>query len=170
MTPEDLVELRAIEELKYRYLRSVDLRLWDELAEVLAPEATASYGGGAHRATGREAIVGFLAEVMGSQQILTSHKCHHPEIILSQDRCTASGIWALDDVVINQERGVTIRGAAFYEDEYAKVDGRWYITRTGYKRVYEEVYPRSSVRGLTVTADFWATGGRSQLGGASSDG
>jgi len=32
MTPQDLVEIEAIKRLKYRYLRCLDLKLWDELA------------------------------------------------------------------------------------------------------------------------------------------
>ena len=31
MTPEDLVELELIKRLKYRYLRSIDQKLWDSL-------------------------------------------------------------------------------------------------------------------------------------------
>ena len=34
---------------------------------------------------------------------------------------------------------------------------------TGYKRTYEEIWPRSSIEGLKIVADFWATGGRSSL-------
>ena len=31
MTPDDLVEIHAIEQLKFRYLRFVDLKMWDEV-------------------------------------------------------------------------------------------------------------------------------------------
>ncbi len=164
MTPDDLVELRQIEELKYRYLRCVDLKLWDELADVLTHDARAEYGGGAYVFEGRDAILAFLDATMSSTRVLTSHKCHHPEITLGADRTTASGVWALDDIVIQQEFGMTIRGAAFYADTYVKVDGRWLIASTGYKRVYEELYPRSSVQGLRISAEYWATDGRSRIG------
>ena len=40
----DLVELEKIRRLKYRYLRCVDLKLWDEIAEVFTQDATADYG------------------------------------------------------------------------------------------------------------------------------
>lgn len=162
MTPEDLIRIREVEDLKYRYLRCVDLKLWDELAGLLTEDVEASYGGGAYTLQGRDRVVGFLRRVMGSTSILTSHKCHHPEIDFPEPDL-AHGVWALDDVVIQQEFGVTIRGAAFYDDLYRRIDGRWLIARTGYRRVYEELYPRSSVQGLSVTADFWATEGRSTL-------
>lgn len=165
LTPELLVEIRLVEELKYRYLRFLDLKRWDDLEELFLPDATASYGGGAYAFDGRAAIMEFLRRTMASEAILTSHKCHHPEITLDPDGATARGTWALDDVVVHQERGVTIRGAAFYSDVYRKVDGLWRIQSTGYTRVYEEVYPRTSLAGLRVTADHWATQGRSRLAG-----
>lgn len=170
MTPEDLVELRRIEELKYRYLRFVDLKRWEELESLFTPTARAEYGGGAYVFEDRDAIMDFLRATMSSAEVLTSHKCHHPEITLGPDRTEATAIWALDDVVVQQEVGVTIRGAAFYEDIYVKVDGDWLIAATGYKRVYEELYPRASVQGLSVTASYWATEGRSMLGTGRSGG
>ena len=39
----------------------------------------------------------------------------------------ATGTWALEDVVIHQDFGVTIHGASFYVDEYVKQDGVWLI-------------------------------------------
>lgn len=163
LTAELLVELRQVEELKYRYLRFVDLKRWDDLAELMLPDATASYGGGAYTFASREAIMDFLRRTMGSEAVLTSHKAHHPEIAIEPGGLVATGIWALDDVVVQQDYGYTIRGAAFYDDVYRKVDGRWLIQSTGYQRVYEEMYPRKSLEGLRVTAEYWATGGRSQL-------
>ena len=43
-----------------------------------------------------------------------------------------------------------------------KVDGRWGIQHTGYKRVYEEIQPRSP--DVRMTASWWGTDGRSSLG------
>ena len=37
-TPDRRDDIDAIKSLKYRYLRCVDLRLWDELAQTLAPD------------------------------------------------------------------------------------------------------------------------------------
>jgi hypothetical protein len=160
---DDLLALRAIETLKYRYLRCVDLRRWDELAETLVPDATASYGGGSMTCEGRDAIVDFLRERMPTE-VLSSHRCHHPEIdLLGPDEAT--GRWALDDVVIDQRFSVSVRGSAYYEDRYVRTDGGWRIAHTGYSRIYEEIVPRPPADdgGPTLTAHWWDTGGRSSL-------
>ena len=161
-TLEDLLDIHAIHQLKHRYLRCLDQKAWDDLATCFTEDATASYGGGAVELDGRDAILGFLTESMGSTGMLTSHRGTQPEIDLTGPG-TATGIWALEDVVIHQDFGVTIHGASFYEDRYVKVDGNWRICATGYKRTYEEIWPRASLEGLRLSADFWATGGRSDL-------
>lgn len=165
MTPEDLLEIWKIEQLKYRYLRCVDLKLWDELEGLFVPEARAHYGGGAYRFDDRDSIMQFLRATMSSTRVLSSHKCHHPEISLDPNGVAATGTWALDDVVIQQEVGMTIRGAAYYEDTYVKVGEDWFFESTGYRRVYEELYPRTSIEGLRISAEYWATDGRSKIGG-----
>jgi hypothetical protein len=161
-TLEDLLAVHAIQRLKHRYLRCLDQKKWDELATCFTDDATASYGGGNVELAGKEAILGFLRETMSSTGMLTSHRGSQPEIdLLGPDE--ASGIWALEDVVIHQDFGVTIHGASFYEDRYVRVDGTWFIASTGYKRTYEEIYPRASIEGLKISADFWKTDGRSKL-------
>jgi hypothetical protein len=162
MTPADLVEHEEIKRLKYKYLRCLDQKLWEEMRECFTEDAVAAYSGGKYAYEGREAILEFLRRAMGAETFLSSHRVHHPEIEL-RSASEASATWALEDVVIEEKWGVTIRGAAFYEDEYVKRDGRWRIRRTGYKRTYEEIQSRKDVPGLRLTASWWATGGRSEL-------
>lgn len=163
MTPDDLVEIHRIEQLKYRYARFLDQKRWDDLEALLTEDCTASYGGGAYRFDDRAGIMEFLRTSMGSTSMLSSHRVTQPEIELSRDG-TATGTWALQDVVVHLDFGVTIQGAAFYEDRYRLVDGEWRIAHTGYRRTYEELVPRASIEGLQVTAQWWATEGRSTLG------
>lgn len=162
MDADALVELEAIKQLKYRYVRCVDLKLFDELVDLFTPDAQASYGGGAYSFDGRDAILEFLRSKMGSESLLTSHKVHQPEIELTSPT-TATAIWALEDTVIATDWMITIRGAAFYFDEYVKTDGEWKIRKTGYKRVYEEMQARSDTPSLKLTASWWATDGRSEI-------
>ncbi len=160
MTPDDLVEIHRIEQLKYQYTRFIDLKMWDDLEPLFTPDATASYGGGAYVFTGRDDIMAFLRGAMSRTGMLTSHKCHHPEISLTTGE-TATGIWALEDRVVDKDNGVTISGAAYYSDEYVKVGGEWRFSHTGYRRVFEEIQPRPD--DLTITADWWATDGKSAI-------
>jgi SnoaL-like domain len=164
VTPEDLVEIELIKRLKYKYMRCLDQKLWDVVGECFTPDATASYSGGVYAFEGREAILEFLRTSMGSTTMLTSHRCHHPEIDLDADRLGANGTWAFEDVVILTDFGVTVQGAAFYTDRYVKEGGAWRIAHTGYRRTYEELVPRAAIAGLKVTADWWETEGRSSLG------
>lgn len=162
MTADDLMTIERIKRLKYRYLRCLDQKLWDELATCFTDDAEASYSGGRYHFEGREAILDFLVRSMSAETFLSSHRVHHPEIDLTGPT-SARGTWALDDVVIETAWDITIRGAAFYEDEYVLHDDTWLIARTGYRRTFEEIQPRASVEGLQLTANWFVDGGRSSL-------
>ncbi len=162
MTPEDLVDLELIKRLKYRYLRYLDQKLFDEMREVLTPDVTARYSGGHYSFDGADAVIEFLKESMGSETFLSSHRCHHPEIDLTGPD-SATGIWALEDTVIISDLDISLRGAAFYSDEYVRTADGWRISHTGYKRTFEEMHPRGSVAGLQLTASWWGTDGQSSL-------
>jgi hypothetical protein len=140
----------AIERLKYRYLRSLDLKLWDEFADTLTADVTASYGPKL-RFEGRDAVVGFMRNSLPTA-IITVHQCHHPEIEVDGDAGT--GTWYLDDKVIITEHRMLLTGAAFYEDAYRREDGIWRISRTGYVRSYEATQPLPE--GWALTANRWA--------------
>ena len=164
LTPDDLVEIHEITQLKHAYFRCLDQKRWEEMATLLVPEVEATYSGGANSFSGRDAVLDFLERSMGAETFHSAHHGHHPEIALLSPT-EATGTWAMEDTVIMLDFDITIRGAGFYEDAYEKRDGRWAITRTGYKRLWEEMAPRGSVDGLTLTASWWRTDGVSSLTG-----
>ncbi len=90
MTPELLVEVEQIKALKYAYLRCLDTKDWEGIAEVFTADATAAYSGGAYCAEGRDAIVDFLVRNMGSETFHSSHRCTHPEINVTDDTATGT--------------------------------------------------------------------------------
>jgi SnoaL-like domain len=154
----DLAALEEIRRLKYRYLRCVDLKLWDEMADVFTPDATVDYGtralGEPVRLAGRDEIVGFLRDRLGPD-IITVHFASQPEIDVDGDE--ASGTWSFEDTVIATEYRVLIKGAAFYQDRYARGgDGRWRISHTGYVRTYEVMMSLDDAPSLKITANRWA--------------
>jgi hypothetical protein len=148
---DELREIEAIKRLKYRYMRCLDQKRWDELAECLTEDVETAYGGGKYAFQGRAAVMRFLEDAMGSATFLSSHRVHHPEIDLTGPT-TARGTWALEDVVLDPARKLFLQGAAFYEDEYVKVAGVWKIRKTGYVRTFEFIEPLDARPGLTVTA------------------
>ena len=154
-----LDDIRACEQLKYRYCRLLDQKRFDELGELLVEDCTVSYGGGAITLQGRAAVTAYLHRAMGDTTILTSHIVAHPEIEVTGDEASAS--WALTDVVIHQQTGYAIRGASYYDDRYVRTPAGWRIAHTGYRRLYEEIAKRPE--GVKTTASWWATDGRSSL-------
>jgi len=154
----DLVALEEIRQLKYRYLRCVDLKLWDEMAEVFTPDASADYGtraaGRPLNLRGREEILTYLRESLGPE-IITVHRCGQPEIKIEGDKAT--GTWSFEDTVIAMEHRVLIKGAAFYEDTYRRCDdGQWRISRTGYQRIYEASMSLDDLPSWKLTANRWS--------------
>jgi len=154
----DLAALEEIRRLKYRYLRCVDLKLWDEIGDVFTADATVDYGtralGERIQLRGREEIVAFLRKSL-PPGIITVHFASQPEIDV--DGATATGTWSFEDTVIATEYRVVIKGAAFYEDRYTSgEDGRWRISHTGYVRTYEVMMSLDDVPSLKFTANRWA--------------
>jgi len=138
-------DLRAIEELKYRYLRTLDTKDWDAFVECFVPDATGAYAGLDFE--GRDAIVGYMRENLGPG-IITLHQCHHPEIAVDGDEAT--GRWYLQDKVVVPAFDYVLEGAAFYEDRYRRTEDGWRIAHTGYRRTYEASWSTAGVAGWKV--------------------
>ncbi|MBA9005039.1 nuclear transport factor 2 family protein [Thermomonospora cellulosilytica] len=155
----DLVTIEEIRQAKYRYLRCLDLKLWDEFADAFTEDAVAEYDtpvlGEPLRLAGRDAIVAYMREHLGPQTI-TSHLVSHPEIEVDGD--DARGSWCLEDTVIVKEHRLLIRGAAYYRDTYRRCpDGRWRVGSTGHRRTYEYTVSFDDLPSLRLTADPWNT-------------
>ncbi|MBB4905368.1 nuclear transport factor 2 family protein [Actinophytocola algeriensis] len=154
----DLVALEEIKRLKHRYLRCVDTKDWDGLADTLAVDATADYGtpvyGSPLHFDGRDALVAFLRDKLG-EGMTTTHFATQPEIDI--DGAEAVGRWAFQDTVIVEAHRLVITGAAYYEDRYRRADGgRWRITHTGYERIYEAMSSLDDLPSFRLTANRWA--------------
>lgn len=162
LTVDALLEHERIKALKYAYFRCLDQKLWDEMAGLFIPEATASYSNGKYHYEGRDAIVTFMRTNMDRDAFHTSHRVHHPELILTSDT-TAIGTWAMEDVNVDSEWDFFLVGSGFYEDRYVLVDDEWLFEHTGYKRTFETIAPMSKMN-MTLTASWWSTNGQSSLG------
>jgi hypothetical protein len=150
----ELLEMEAVKALKYRYFRALDCTLWDELESCFSETAVCSYSGGKYAFEGRQKIMGFLSSAL-TNQVISMHHGHHPEIEITGPH-TATGVWYLEDKVINLDNNTTLMGTGIYEDTYAKEDGHWVFTYTGYERIFEEVFKRDEIPSLALTANRFA--------------
>ena len=130
----DLEAVRAIEQVKYRYLRAFDTKDWAEFESCLVPEATADYAGLAF--PDRDALLAYMRRHV-VEGVISVHHCHHPEIDVAADGRTATGRWALNDLVIVPAMRYRLEGASIYSDDYVLTDRGWRIAHTGYVRLYE---------------------------------
>lgn len=128
----DWSDVHEIKKLKYRYLRTLDLKLWDEFTECFVPEVTGDYAGLVFE--DRDALVSYMRENLG-EGLITMHQAHHPEIDVDGDQAT--GRWYLEDKVIVPDFEFVLEGAAFYSDRYVRTAEGWRVSHTGYRRTFE---------------------------------
>lgn len=156
----DFEALEAIRQLKHRYLRSLDLKQWDDYGDTLCEDIVGKYGspsgGLPAEFRGRDSIVEFMRNALDGKNIISVHVANHPEITVDGD--TASGSWCLEDTIIAADYGLLIRGAAYYHDTYRREDGVWRIATTGYQRLYEYTMATKDLPSFTLTANLWAPG------------
>jgi hypothetical protein len=130
-------DVADIERLKYRYLRALDTKHWDDMAATLTTDIVADYGasmGQEHHFTDRDSLVAFMREAMPAG-VITEHRVNHPEIDVDGD--DATGIWYLQDKVIVPKFDFLLMGAGFYRDRYRRTPEGWRICATGYDRTYD---------------------------------
>lgn len=138
-------DLEDVKQLKYRYLRTLDTKQWEEFEGCFLPEATADYNG--LEFSDRSALVDYMRTNLG-EGFITLHQVHHPEITIDGD--VAHARWYLQDKVLVAAFGFMLEGAAFYEDRYQRTPEGWRVAHTGYRRTYEATYNLADLPSLTV--------------------
>ena len=151
---EQLCDIEEIRQVKHRYLRCVDLKLWDEIGDTLTECATLDTGTSAFgklvEITGRAEIVAFFSAKLGPA-MLTGHTASQPEITVDGD--TATGIWSYRETVLSTRHRMVIAGTGFCEERYERcADARWRIARIGYLRSYEAMASLDDLPSFKVTA------------------
>ncbi|MGH3632891.1 MAG: nuclear transport factor 2 family protein [Mycobacterium sp.] len=134
-----LVEIEAIKRLKARYCRHLDAKNWPAWRGVFADDFvsdTAEAGGMV--IAGADEFVAFIRETLGKPSQPTVHQVHAPEIELTSDS-TATGVWALNDVV-RIAPGVNLQGYGHYHETYEKTAGHWRIKTSKLTRLREDLF------------------------------
>ncbi len=139
---QELYDIEKIKQLKARYFRALDTNDWPLFGACLSHDCIANYSDGRLVREGREAIVEFMAKHMTGPTLLSMHHGHTPEIEII-DENNATGIWYLNDMVMDFKSNTQLTGAAIYSDEYVRIEGEWQISKTGYSRTFEYFQPIS---------------------------
>jgi ketosteroid isomerase-like protein len=138
----DLDEVEAIRRLKARYFRTMDTKDWDAMRQVFTDDVvidTSEAGGDVVR--GAAELMAFLQEALDGA--VTVHQGHMPEIDLTSET-TATGIWALNDIVI-WPNGVRLDGYGHYYETYEKGADGWRIKSSKLTRLHADfVMPEES--------------------------
>jgi hypothetical protein len=159
MNMDTVDRLRGIEDIrqvKYRYLRCIDLRLWDEIGDTLTESATISYGpsvfGKPSQITGRAEIIAFFRARLGPGT-LSTHTAAQPEITIDGD--TAVGTWSLRDMVLATGHRILTVSTAFGHDHYERgADAWWRIARTDYLGSHEAILSLDDLPTLKILTAF----------------
>jgi hypothetical protein len=145
-TATTLWEIEAIKQLKARYCRYLDTKQWADWRRLFTDDfvSDTSQSGGM-LITGADEFVSYVRKTLGKASQPTVHQVHTPEIALTSPR-TATGVWALEDVV-RLAPAVNLNGRGHYHETYEKVDGQWLIKTSTLTRLREDVFnPLFSVR------------------------
>ena len=126
---QKLKDVAEIERLKFNYWDSMDRKDWKRFAEVFTEDFhwdSSSCNGVV--SDGRDAIVAGISAYM-PEHFRSCHQGHQHWIEITGPD-TAKGAWVLRDNLYNCKTNAQFWGRGFYEDEYKKIDGKWYISKT----------------------------------------
>ena len=128
-------DIEAIKQLKARYFRTLDTKDWASYRDVFTDDVvmdTSASGGGVIE--GIDAFLDFLQEALADA--VTVHQGHMPEIEITSDT-TATGVWALHDIII-WPTGMRLDGYGHYHETYEKGADGWRIKTSTLTRLHAD--------------------------------
>ena len=129
-------DVEAIKQLKARYFRTMDTRDWAGMRQVFVDDVVIdTTASGGNVVTGADEFLAFLQEALAGA--VTVHHGHMPEIELTS-ATTATGVWALQDVIV-WPNGMRLQGYGHYHEAYEKADGRWRIASSTLTRLHVDM-------------------------------
>jgi hypothetical protein len=152
---DTLERLEAIEEirnLKARYFRYIDCKLWDELSSVFTADMRVVTPAGRVWMEGGAAYAASLR--FGLESAVSCHQGLSSEIEIIDD-ANAKGIWAMQDVIEWTDRHPregwkSILGRGHYHETYRHENKAWRIaTLTLIRLRLDIVWPHDVVTGTT---------------------
>lgn len=135
-------DIEAIKQLKARYFRTLDSKDWAGYRQVFTDDVVIdTTGSGGELITGADAFLAYIRETLAGTT--TVHHGHMPEITLTSET-TATGIWALQDIVI-WPGGMRLDGYGHYYETYEKGEDGWRIATSKLTRLHTDfVFPEET--------------------------
>lgn len=140
--PAHLADIEAIRQLKARYFRHLDTKNWSEWRKVFTDDVEIRVdvtvdkdgAGGLYpeHPKGGDAFVAHISDFL-KPPFMTVHHGHTSEIAITGPD-TATGIWAMEDIV-SPTPDTTIWGYGHYHERYRKESGEWRIAGFHLKRL-----------------------------------
>ncbi|QCQ94018.1 nuclear transport factor 2 family protein [Rhodococcus sp. SGAir0479] len=140
---EQLLAIGEIEKLFAARLRIMDTKQWDRYGSCHTEDVVSESWGAGSRVVGPEALTAAIRNTLDGDAFVTSvHHGHTPEITLTSDT-TATGIWAMEDMLwwTNGDVEEHLHGYGHYHEEYRKVEGKWLISYRKLTRLRETHTP-----------------------------
>lgn len=151
MSTELFLAHKAIGELKARYCRLMDTKQWEDWALLFCEDILMDCSDdvppelGDAITRGRKTVVAQVRHFVGDA--ITVHQVHYPEIELTSET-TATGLWAMSDVVVWPEgveppvAGVrSLHGYGHYHETYQLTDDVWQIQSLKLTRLLVDAKP-----------------------------
>ncbi len=127
-----LEDIRAIEVLKWRYLRACDRKQPEQVRECFIPGAVVDFEG-FPLFNDRDSFVAVYREFGCQPHIVDMHHGQNPVVELT-GADTARGYFDLFFYQIDTREGRHSQMAIAYDDDFIRRDGRWLIAKTVARR------------------------------------
>ena len=124
-----------IEDLMARYLFAIDFHDWDAYVDTFAPDGTIEFASGTY--TGRDEIrvavtrfaegIGNFYQTEDGQPAKLRHVILQSTVRVEGDRAWATSLW-VEMANDGPEDSLKMGTFGVYEDQLAKIDGRWLLT------------------------------------------
>lgn len=146
MTPQDLVEIEKIRQLKARYFRMLDQKAWGEWEQLFCEDVTIdTTQEGSPLLHGRKAFREYLSPIL--EGVKTVHHGHMSEVEITGPN-SARGIWSMEDMLWWPEEagGAHLWGTGWYHEKYRRdPDGEWRILELVLRRIRVEVNGKQTI-------------------------
>ncbi len=154
-----LIAIEEIRDLKARYFRLQDNKLWDEYAGLFLDNSVFDVSeaftdpltgqakipaGRQDPIIGRDAIVDYVSSGLNNQ-VRSFHEGFTEEVeILSENEACA--VWPMEDRIWFQDGPISeMRGFGYYHETYTRQSGRWYIQTLKITRIKLNILSRKDV-------------------------